>query len=223
MPARSVKSVIPDRAEPESRPTSRFGWVRAASDRVPTKWFAGIGTAAFLGATAAFGGLATAADAPVADLGAGEEHRNDQFAITVERAVLIDEFQGAGVYVEDGERVLALLIRVENTWNQPLAAYPDSSLTQSLEIEGLTDTTPDSVARYDDATLSPSLQPGVPAQLLLAWAVEADAFTDEQELRITLNDMTLHTGSFVVNGQWWTDPVPAATTTIELEDIGAGR
>jgi len=214
--------VIPPPDDSESRPASRFRWVRAASDRVPTKWFAGIGTAAFLVATAAFGGLSTAAGPQVTALGPGGQHRNDQFAITVERAVLIDEFPDAGVYVEDGERVLALLIRVENVWNQPLAAYPDSSLTQSLEIEGLAGASPDSVARYDDATLSPSLQPGVPAQVLLAWAVEAGAFADEQELRITLNDMTLHTGSFVANGQWWTDPVPAATTAVELEDIGAG-
>ncbi len=34
--------------------------------------------------------------------------------------------------------------------------------------------------------------------------------------------MTLHTGSFVANGQWWTDPVAAATVSIAVEDIGAG-
>ncbi len=40
--------------------------------------------------------------------------------------------------------------------------------------------------------------------------------------RLTVNDMTLHTGSFVANGQWWTDPVAAATVSIAVEDIGAG-
>lgn len=188
---------------------------------MPTRWFAGIGTALFLAATAAFGGLATAAEPAIAELDAGETHRNDQLSIAIERAVLIDEFPDAGVFVEDGERVLAVLATVENRWIEPLAAYADSSVTASLTVTGLP-ASPDSVARYDDATVSPWLQPGVPAQIVFAWAVEADAIEDAQALEITLNDMTLHTGSFVANGQWWTEPVPAATVTIEVEDIGAG-
>ena len=209
-------------SDDQTRPArTRFGWVRAASDRVPTRWFAGIATGLFLAATAAFGGLATAATPEIAALEPGAEHRNAQLAMTIERAVLVDEFEEAGVYVEEGERVLALLVSVENTWDEPLAASPDSSVTQSLTVDGLTDP-PDSVARYDDATTNPVLQPGVPAQIVLAWAVEADAFDDAQELKLTVNDMTLHTGSFVANGQWWTDPVEAATVSIAVEDIGAG-
>ncbi len=208
--------------ENSTRPArTRFGWLRAASDRVPTRWFAGMATALFLAATAAFGGLATAATPDITALEPGDAHRNDQVAMTIDRAVLIDEFEDAGVYVEEGERVLALLVSVENTWDEPLSATPDSSVTQSLTVDGLGDP-PDSVARYDDATINPVLQPGVPAQIVLAWAVEADAFDDAQELKLTFNDMTLHTGSFVANGQWWTDPVAAATVSIAVEDIGAG-
>lgn len=203
------------------RTPGRLGWLRAASDRVPTRWFAGIGTALFLAATAAFGGLATAAETPIAVLEPGDTHRNDQLAITIERAVLVDEFPEAGVYVDDGERVLAVLVSLENTWTEPLPASSDSSVTESIEVAGL-DASPDSVARYDDATISPYLQPGVPAQVVLAWAVDAGAFEDAQQLSVTLNDMTVHTGSFVANGTWWTDPVAAATVTIGLEDIGAG-
>jgi hypothetical protein len=204
---------------PPSR--SRFGWLRAASDRVPTRWFAGITTGVFLVATAAFGGLATAAVPPVTVLEPGEEHRNDQLAVTLERAVLVDEFPEAGVFVDDGERVLALVVSAENMWTEPLAASPNSSVTESVVIDGLP-AVPDSVARYDDATLNPTLQPGVPAQLVLAWAVDAGDYADAQKLAVTLNDMTLHTGSFVANGQWWTDPVAAATATVAIEDIGAG-
>lgn len=208
--------------DPASRDRSRVEWLRAASDRVPTSWFTGIATALFLGATAAFGGLATAAPPPVADLEVGEEHSNKQLSITIERIVLIDEFAEAGVFVDEGERVLAVLVRVQNAWSQPLAASPVSSVTQSLQIDRLEGAPPESVARYDDATLSPWLQPGVPAQLVIAWAVGADEFDDAQQLTVTLNDMTLHTGSFVANGQWWTAPVPAATVTVAIDDIGAG-
>ncbi len=205
----------------DSSTRRRFRWLRAASDRVPTRWFAGIGTALFLAATAAFGGLATAAEPGPRQLEPGETHRNDQLAITVERAVLVDEFPEAGVFVDDGERVLAVVVTAENRWTAPLAAYADSSVTESFAIDGLPPE-PDSVARYDDATMSPWLQPGVPARIVLAWAVGADEFADDQVLDITLNDMTLHTGSFVANGQWWTDPVAAATVPVALEDLGAG-
>lgn len=209
------------RENPPRQARTRFGWLRAASDRVPTRWFAGIATALFLAATAAFGGLATAATPEITALEPGDEHRNDQLAITVERAVLVDEFPEAGVFVDDGERVLALLLSVENTWDEPLTASPHSSVTESLTIDALADP-PDSVARYDDATINPVLQPGVPAQIVLAWTVEAGAFDDAQRLTVELNDMTLYTGSFVANGQWWTDPVAAATLTVAVEDIGAG-
>ncbi|HWM17293.1 MAG TPA: hypothetical protein VNP97_11975 [Microbacterium sp.] len=208
-----------DSTPKKSRPTA---WLRAASDRVPTKWLAGIATAVFLAATAAFGGLATAAAPEVATLEAGEEHRNDQLAITVERAVLVDEFPEAGVYIEDGERVLAVVISVENQWSEPIVASASGSVAQSLQLEELAAAPPDSVARYDDATVSPTLQPGVPVQLVLVWAVDAGQFIDAQDLHFTVNDMALHTGSFVANGQWWTDPTEAATLTVTLDDIGAG-
>ena len=39
---------------------------------------------------------------------------------------------------------------------------------------------------------------------------------------VTLREMTLYTGSFVMSGQTWTDPVTTATMTLEIEDVGAG-
>src|SRR5688572_26515536 len=101
-------------ADEDSTPRARgrLGWLKAASDRVPTRWFTGIGTALFLVATAAFGGLATAAEPEITALAPGEAHRNDQLSMTIERAVLVDEFPEAGVYVDDGERVLAVLLTV---------------------------------------------------------------------------------------------------------------
>lgn len=213
--------VTPPDQSPVTRARTRFGWLRAASDRVPTRWFAAIGTGLFLAATAAFGGLATAAEHEPAVLADGATHRNDQLSIQVERAVLIDEFPDAGVYVEDGERVLALVVTVENEWTQPLPTSPGTSVAKSFTIEGLS-AGPDSTARLDDATVGPWLQPGVPAQIVVTWAVDADRFDADQKLTVTLNDLTLYTGSFVTSGQWWTDPAPAATTTVVIEDVGAG-
>jgi hypothetical protein len=201
----------------------RAGWVRAATDRVPTRWFAGIGTALFLAATAAFGGLAAVAEPGPTTLEAGVEHRSDEFAITVERAVLLDEFPEAGVFVDEdeNERVLAVQIGIENLWTEPLQAGP-LTLTKSLAVEELGESPMESVARFDDATISPWLQPGVPAEIVLTWIFEEGDLVDGDILHLTLSDLSLYTGSFVTTGQSWEDPVPAATLTLVVTDAGSG-
>ncbi|WP_228484682.1 hypothetical protein [Microbacterium cremeum] len=209
----------PDAAPVRKR---RFGWIRAATDRMPTKWFVGIATGVFLVATAAFGGLATAAPPELAKLEPGEAHVTDQRSLTVTRAVLIDELPGVGVYPEEGERVLALVVDVENRWDEPQKAEGSDSIGASFTIGGMDTDAESSVARFDDATRSPELQPGVPAELVYAWAVDADEYEAGEELTVMLRELSLYTGSFVMTGQTWTDPVTVATMTLEIEDVGAG-
>jgi hypothetical protein len=203
-------------------PKRRFAWLRAATDRVPTRSFAGIATGAFLLATAAFGGLATAAPPELEVLRPGEAHVSDQRSLTVKRAVLIDELPGSGVSVEDDERVLALIVDVENRWDEPQLSTGTKGIAASFGVSGAAGKDAPSAARMDDATLSPQLQPGVPAELVYTWAVDADDYGDGDELTVTLREMTLYTGSFVMTGQSWTDPVTTATMTLEIEDVGAG-
>lgn len=211
-------SESPDAAPVRRR---RFEWIRAATDRVPTRWFAGLATAAFLAATAAFGGLATAASPELAQLEPGDAHVTDQRSLTVKRAVLIDELPGSGVSPEEGQRVLALIVDVENTWDEPQGAGPEG-IGESFVIRGVDAEAESSVARLDDATTGPELQPGVPAELVYTWAVDADDYAAGDELTVTLRELTLYTGSFVMTGQTWTDPVAEATMTLEIEDVGAG-
>lgn len=202
-------------------PRRRFEWIRAATDRVPTRWFAGLATAAFLAATAAFGGLATAATPEPAQLEPGDAHVTDQRSLTVKRAVLIDELPGSGVSPEEGQRVLALIVDVENTWDKPQKSGIEG-IGESFVIEGIDAEADSSVARLDDATTQPRLQPGVPAELVYTWAVDADDYAAGDELTVTLRELTLYTGSFVMRGQTWSDPVTSATMTLEIEDVGAG-
>lgn len=214
--------------EPETRaqqpvPQRRFHWLRTASDRVPTKWFATAGTVLFLAATAAFGGLATAQEPGPVELAVGEEHRNDQLAVTVQRAVLIDELPEAGITVEPGQRVLALIVDAENLWTEPLSTARGHSVRDAVVLEqGSGVVEADEVARPDDGTFGPWLQPGVPATVVLVWAVDARRYRAGQELRFVVRDETLYTASFVASGRSWEDPVPAAHVTVAVEDVGAG-
>ncbi len=204
-------------------PAGRFAWVRTASDRVPTTWFAGVAVALFLAATAGFGGLADVPVAALPQLAAGEAHDGEPLTLSVERAVLIDEFPEAGVTVEPGQRVLAILVTAENGWTRALQSAGGSGvIVQALRIADAGERAPDAVARYDDATLSPWLQPGVPAQLVATWAVEEDLLAAGDALRVDVRDLRLRRGSFVVDGEFWEEPVVAASVTLEVEDVGAG-
>jgi hypothetical protein len=196
--------------------------VLAVADRVPTGWFAGILTALFLIVTAAFGGLSAVAVPPVPAIAAGTEHRNDQIALTVERAVLIDELPGSGTSVSDGERVLALVVSVENVWDRALPASGDAGVDAAVSVDELGGVRANSVARLDDATLTPYLQPGVPAELVLTWAVGPATFAAGDVLHVGLLDFTLYTGQLITYGESWIDPVIGARTTVEISDVGAG-
>jgi hypothetical protein len=207
---------------PSDAPAPRRGaWVRMVADRIPTGWFAGILTAIFLGVTAAFGGLAAVAMPPVPDLPAGETHTSDQFALSLERAVLIDELPGSGVSPGDGQRVLALVVQIENTWTQPQPTAVNGSLIDVVRVPSLGDTKP-AIARLDDATLSPYLQPGVPAELVLTWLVDADALADGADIAVDLYDHTLIRGELITYGDSWVDPALAAHAELVVEDVGAG-
>jgi hypothetical protein len=196
--------------------------VLALADRVPTGWFAGILTILFLTVTAAFGGLSAVAVPPVPELAAGAQHRNDQFALTVERAVLIDELIGSGTSVSDGQRVLALVVNVENVWDRALPSAGVAGVGAAVHVAELSGTPADSVARLDDATLTPYLQPGVPAELVLTWAVDATTFAAGDVLHVDLLDFTLYRGSLITYGESWTDPVVGARTSVVIRDVGAG-
>lgn len=216
---------------PDDRPARTAArwrqWLPAAFDRVPTGWFATALTGAFLAVTAAFGGLNAVAAPAVPEIAAGETHSSPQFDVTVERAVLIDTLDDAGVIVEPGQRVLAVVATVLNRWDRPLTSSSDGGLGAVVRIPALGDEPPASVARFDDTTESPTFQPAVPAQVVLTWAVDIGTLrdtgiADAADLRVELRDLSLYTGSLVTYGQSWEDPVTAAVVTAPLTDVGAG-
>jgi hypothetical protein len=197
----------------------RFHWVRAASDRVPTRWFAGIGTGLLLAVTAAFGGLATAAVPSIVTIEPGAEHRNAQFALRVESAQLRDEDPDARIYLEDGERMLTVRVRVENLWTRPSTA---TDLSANVSVAGVPGEDSGTVRRVDDSTIVSFFQPNVPAEVEYRWVIGDDDLRGGDTLEVTLNDLTEYTGSFVASGTWWTDPKPAARLTLTIDDTATG-
>ena len=208
----------------DSRSPRNTRWLREVTDRVPTAWLPGIVTAVFLGAAAAFGGLEAVAAPPIATLQAGEEHRNDMLAFTVERAVLIDSFPeaGASANAEKGERVLAVVVTAENTWDRAVPAENDASLTGMLRAPSLADPVPVAAARFDDGTKEPWLQPGLPAELVVTWIIDEDELAAGDQIELDLRDFSLQQGQVVFSGDVWSDPVVTARIAIPVTDVGAG-
>ncbi|GAA1924248.1 hypothetical protein GCM10009775_15730 [Microbacterium aoyamense] len=207
---REVQAAQPPAPEPQRR----FRWVRTAAGRVPTSWFAGIATALLLVVTAAFGGLATVDPPGPSTIAAGDVHVSDQYALTVESAYLQDADPDAGIYLDEGERMLIVRVLAENLWDKP---QPTAGLTDNITIDGLS--LADARAmRVDDATASETLQPGMPVELDFRLRVEDGEYHDGDTLRVTLNDLALYTGTFVMSGTSWTDPRPAAELTLQIRD-----
>lgn len=189
---------------------------------MPTAWFAGIATAVFLVATAAFGSFATAPRPTIRTVPVGHVHTSAQVSLTVERAVLLDEFPQAGITVKPGQRVLAVQVHAVNNWTRPLATTGGTgSVSQSLGIRALHPSNPTAAARFDDATVSPMLQPDVPADLVFTWPVPAARFHDGDDIRVTLYDQSLHTGTFVTSGEYWNQPTAAAVVEVPVTDRNA--
>lgn len=198
--------------------------LRTAANKLPFRWLTiAIGTLA-LAATAAFGGLEAVEDPEPVELAAGEEFRGELAAITIERGVLIDDFGEGGAWTDEGERALVIVLRAENLWTQWIGTGASGSdFAQTFELTGTPDLEIESFALFEDATLGPVLQPGVPAQLTMTYLVPERLLAAGDEVRIALRDQTVARGQDLVYGDYWTlDEEPSAYVTIELTDVGAG-
>lgn len=214
----------PAGAAPAAAPAARAGgWLKQAADKVPTKWVSAAVVAVFLAATAAFGGMQPVEAASPVELAAGERHEGPMVALTLERAVLIDDFVEAGANADEeaGERVLAIVLTAENVSDRPVQTL-GSVFGEVLSLESMPDLAREGAARMDDATIGPTLQPGVPAEVVVSWVVPGDAFAGGDEIRVRLHDHMLRVGASVVFGEYWDDEAHTATVTLVATDVGAG-
>lgn len=199
---------------------NRFARLRAATDRVPTKWFASIGTGLFLAVTAAFGGLAEAAEPPIATIAAGETHTNELYAITVEKAFLFEELSEAGAAEVEGMQVLALRVTLENVWTEPQRTGRRTS-TEEIFAISVPGAEFENAALLADGTLFPVMQPNVPATVALTWYVPTGSIAPGDQVTVTLSDPTLWVGSFVSADKGWSSDGPSAEVALTVAAGGA--
>lgn len=195
----------------------------SASDRIPTKWFAGIGTVAFLLATAGIGGFADVPETPIATVELGEALTTQQVELEVQDLVVLDDIPDLYLTVPEGERVVGVLAHATNVWTAPQSTMADLDDLLRLEVDGISDAPPMMIARVDDALTNPRLQPGLRVPLVFVWTVPAAAVADGDEITVAVFDRTRETGQAVIDGQYWGEPVLAATVTAPVHDLGTGE
>lgn len=202
-----------------------LGWARRSIDLIPTSWLITGAGAVLLATTALFGGLEAAAVDPIPDLTIGETFSGSDFEMTVVGVELRDERGMAAIYPDEekGERLLVVTVDVVNTFSRPRASGSGaevSPLLDGIRIEGLD--AKGVVSRADDGELAPTLQPDVPARVLITWAVGPDDFRDGDEVSLTLPDSDHYVGQSLIRGDHWNDPRVGATLTTTIEEVSAG-
>ncbi|MBS0023955.1 hypothetical protein [Microbacterium paraoxydans] len=202
-----------------------LGWARRSIDLIPTPWLLTAAGALLLAGTAVFGGLEAAAVDPTPEVAVGETYTGSDLELTVVAVELRDDRGQTSVFPDEekGERVLVVTVDAVNTFHAPrgsTSGAPTSAVVDGIRIDGVEEK--GQVSRADDGRGSPTLQPDVPARLLLAWLVGPDDYREGDEITLTLPDSTHAVGSRVIRGDYWTDVRVGATLTTSIAE-GATR
>ncbi|MGL3150389.1 hypothetical protein ACSS7Z_08485 [Microbacterium sp. A82] len=208
-----------------------------AIDRVPVKWLSTAALVVFLGVTALFGGLESAPMPQTPVIAAGDTFIGGELEMTPMRLTVIDKLNSTGIIPTPGEqRILSLVMDVRNLSEFARASSTDSvfgltrveGLQDVLESTGMTELQvmsglSPSLARLDDGTLNPWLQPEIPVRVVLSWAVPVDAFSDGDSMRLALPTSTRRMGQSVLYGVYWSDQHTGAYVDLAIEDLGKGE
>lgn len=182
----------------------------AFSRRAAPFWIAAAAIVGVLAGFIGFGGLATASRAP-AQVSAEDTARTSLYTVTVLDAELTDAVESQFLEAEPGETLLVLTVRLENLSDRAVGVERSADRIDSrmivgrepmLELSGLTATGTARSWRADGSLRAVILQPGVPADVTIAWPVADDdatarAFT-EGTARLDVHDATEQAGQVIL-------------------------
>ncbi|BDZ40407.1 hypothetical protein [Microbacterium suwonense] len=196
--------------------------VRRMASLIPTPWLLTAGGGVLLAATAGFGGLEEVPPPPVPTVAIGEAYSGSDLQLTVQGVELRSERGTTSVFPdrEKGERVLAVIVDVVNTFDKPRLATSlstTSPVVDGIRVEGI-DAKP-AISRADGSPVT-TLQPDVPTRLELAWVVGSDDLRDGDELALTLPASTHRVGTNVQRGvDIWEDVTVGAHLTAAVREV----
>ena len=196
--------------------------MRTMADRIPTKWASMIGVGIFLAATASFGGLNSVAAPETPHVKVGEHVVTSNLDMAVDSVYLSDRVEnGSSADKENGERVLAVRMRITNLFPEARTMRASTGLQGTRIVDG-PDKTPE-FSRPGETTQGVlALQPGVPDEIILSWTVVASDYSEGDEVRIALSDPQTYRGQFLDDDLHWFEGGTSAIVTATLDDLGEG-
>ena len=173
-------------------------------------WVAAAALAGLLAVIIGFGGLAPASRIP-AQVSAGDDARTSLYSVTVLNAELTDAVESQFLEAEQGETLLVVTVRLENLSDKAVGVERPADRVDSrlivgsepmLELSGIAATGPARSWRTDESRRAVILQPGVPAEVTIAWTVPDDEATTRSvtdgTARIDVYDATEQAGQVIL-------------------------
>lgn len=174
-------------------------------------WVGGAGVIVLLAVFIGSGGLAKGVTVP-ALVSAGAEARTSLYAATVVNTEVTDAVESQFLEAEPGQTLVVLTLEMENLSGRAIGLERSADRVESrmissseplLELSGLpTPTGPARSWRADGTTPAVILQPGVPAEVKIAWSVADDALDDavsEKALHLNVYDAVEQSGQVIIS------------------------
>jgi hypothetical protein len=199
---------------------------RTATSRaaVPV-WASLIALLAVVAVFIGFGGLGTVTSEP-APVAVGSEARTSLYAVTVLDGELTDAVEEQYLEAEPGETLLVLTVVIENLSDHPIGVGSAADRVESrlinarapmLQVVQSTAAFSTRAWRPDGSSGQVVLQPGVPAEIRIAWSVPDDAFP-EGTAHLDVFDAVEQGGQVILSSSTisWQRRQQAAQITVDL-------
>lgn len=199
------------------------------SRRAAPFWIAAVAIVGLLAGFVGFGGLASASKTPTI-VATGDEARTSLYSATVLETDLTDAVESQFLEAEPGETLLVITVRLENLSDRAVGVERSADRVESrmivgrepmLELSGIAATGTARSWRADGGRRAVILQPGVPADVTIAWPVADDAATKdalaEGTVRLDVYDGVEQSGQVILAAStisWRRDELSAQ---LELE------
>ena len=199
----------------------------ALSRRALPFWIVAAAIIGLLAGFIGFGGLAPASRTPVI-VTAGDEARTSLYTVTVLDTEITDAVESQFLEAEPGETLLLVTVRLENLSDRAVGVDRSADRVESrmitgreplLELSGVTPTGTARSWRADESRPAVILQPGVPADVTIAWPISDDdaAAFDEGTVRLDAYDAVEQSGQVILSASTITWRRSELSAQLDLE------
>ena len=176
--------------------------------------------AAALAVTGLFGGLSEARGGHLPVVALGAVDRGEPWDVTIDRVILVADFGTAVPLAHEGDHWFAVAATVKVTAEEPFLIAPGNAsfpgIVSVSGVPGVAGPYADAAYLTSDATNTPTLNPGVPDQVVFLWE-RGPAAPVPDMVTVTIYGETYRVDSLSGSSQWM-DATPRAEVRTSVVD-----